>query len=122
MPCLTKNAVLVLIVEDEALVRTCTAAMLQDAGWAVIEAADAEEALSVLAAHALVTTVFTDVNMPGPVSGLSLAHKVFRQRPHVQLILTSGRGMLTEGEMPPGGQFLPKPYDCAQLTTLIRAA
>jgi CheY-like chemotaxis protein len=117
-----KSAVLILVVEDEALVRACTAALLEDAGCSVIEAGDGEEALRAFEAHARVTTVFTDINMPGPINGLSLAHKIFQMRPQVQLILTSGRGSPLEGEIPAGGQFLPKPYDCDQLTALIRAA
>jgi two-component system, response regulator PdtaR len=117
-----KNTAFILVVEDEAIVRACTAALLEDAGCSVMEACDGEEALRVFQAHALVTTVFTDINMPGAFSGLSLAHKVFRLRPQVQLILTSGRGSPLESEMPAGGRFLPKPYDCEQLTSLIRAA
>jgi CheY-like chemotaxis protein len=117
-----KNAVLILVVEDEALVRFCTSALLEDAGCSVIEAGDAEEALRAFETHPRVTTVFTDINMPGPINGLALAHKVFQMRPQVQLILTSGRGWPLEGEMPAGGQFLPKPYDGDQLTALIRAA
>jgi CheY-like chemotaxis protein len=119
---LNKNTVLILVVEDEALVRACTAALLEEAGCSVIEAADGEEALRAFEANAQVTTVFTDINMPGSFNGLALAHKIFRLRPQVQLILTSGRGALSEAEMPTGGHFLPKPYDCGQLTALIRAA
>jgi CheY-like chemotaxis protein len=116
------NTALILVVEDEALVRVCTAALLEDAGCRVIEAGDAEEALRAFEAHDQVTTLFTDINMPGPINGLSLAHRIFRMRPRVQLILTSGRGSPSEDEMPAGGHFLPKPYDCHQLTALIRAA
>jgi two-component system, response regulator PdtaR len=122
MRCFNRTSTLILIVEDEALVRVCTAALLLDAGCAVIEAADAEEALRAFEAHDQVTTVFTDINMPGAFSGLSLAHKIFRLRPQVQLILTSGRASPPESEMPAGGHFLPKPYDYDQLTSLIRAA
>jgi two-component system, response regulator PdtaR len=119
---LNKNTVLILLVEDEALVRACTAALLEEAGCGVIEAADGEEALRAFEANAEVTTVFTDINMPGSFSGLDLAHKIYRLRPQVQLILTSGRGALSEAEMPAGGHFLPKPYECGQLTALIRTA
>jgi CheY-like chemotaxis protein len=112
----------ILVVEDEALVRACTAVLLEDAGCSVIEAADGEEALRAFEADQRITTVFTDVNMPGAFDGLTLAHKIFRLRPQVQLILTSGRGVLAESEMPAGGHFLPKPYDCEQLTALIQAA
>src|SRR5580698_4676392 len=104
-----KISALILIVEDEALVRDCTAALLRDAGCDVIEAADAEEALRAFHAQALVTTLFTDINMPGAFDGLWLAHQVFRLRPEVRLFLTSGRSL--EGDMPPGGVFLSKPYD-----------
>jgi CheY-like chemotaxis protein len=116
-----ENCLLVLVVEDEALVRGCAAALLEDAGCSVIEAADAEAALVALEANARVTTVFTDINMPGPFDGLSLAHKILRLRPQVRLILTSGRSP-SEGEMPAGGLFLPKPYDCNELTALVLAA
>ena len=119
---LEKSATLILVVEDEALVRACTAALLEEAGCGVIEAADAEEALRAFGIHHQVTTVFTDINMPGPIDGLALAHRIFKLRPKVQLILTSGRGALTESEMPAGGHFLPKPYRCDQLTALIWAA
>jgi CheY-like chemotaxis protein len=119
---LDENFLLVLVVEDEALVRGCAAALLEDAGCGVIEAADAEEALRAFEAHSSqVTTVFTDINMPGAFNGLSLARKIFELRPQVQLILTSGRSP-PQDEMPAGGLFLPKPYDAGQLTALIRAA
>ena len=113
---------MVLVVEDEVLVRVCTVALLEDAGCSVIEAADAEEALRAFEAEPHVTTLFTDINMPGRFDGLSLAHRIFELRPNVQLILTSGRGAPARDEMPAGGHFLPKPYDHQQLTALIRAA
>lgn len=121
MPCRARNSAVVLIVEDEVLVRICTAALLEDAGCQVIEAADAEEALSAFEAHSEVTTLFTDINMPGRFDGLLLAHRVFELRPHVQLILTSGRAPPPQGAMPAGGHFLPKPYNHRELTALIRA-
>ena len=112
----------VLVVEDEALVRDCTVAQLEDAGFTVIEACDAEEGLREFEDHALVTTVFSDINMPGAFDGLSLMHKIFRLRPDVQLILTSGRGVPLGAEMPVGARFLLKPYNANQLTSLIKAA
>ena len=119
---LHKISPVVLVVEDEALVRGCTAAQLEDAGCCVIEAADAEEAFERFELSGLVTTLFTDINMPGPLNGLSLAHKVFQLRPHVRLILTSGGSAPHEAEMPAGGHFLPKPYNYDQLTALVCAA
>ena len=122
MPSLSPKLHFVLVVEDEALVRDCTVAQLEDAGFSVIEAADAEEAMREFEDHALVTTVFSDINMPGAFDGLSLVHKIFRLRPDVQLILTSGRGLPLDAEMPVGARFLLKPYHADQLTSLIRAA
>ena len=113
---------LVLVVEDEALVRSCAVSQLEEAGFDVIEAADAVEALREFDGHSCVTTVFTDINMPGEFDGLSLAHKIFKRRPDVQLILTSGRGVPAKSDMPAGGQFLLKPYNCNLLTALIRPA
>jgi CheY-like chemotaxis protein len=113
---------LILVVEDEALVRACAAMQLQDAGFSVIEAADAEEAMREFDAHDDITTVFTDINMPGAFDGLSLAHKIHHLRSRVQLILTSGRNPPLASEMPVGVKFLPKPYDSKALTALIAAA
>jgi DNA-binding NtrC family response regulator len=112
----------VLVVEDEALVRDCAVAQLEDAGFDVIEAADAEEGLRGFEDNVLVTTVFSDINMPGAFDGLSLMHKIFRLRPEVQLILTSGHGVPLGTEIPAGARFLLKPYNAKQLTSLIRAA
>ena len=119
---LHQNQPLVLVVEDESLVRICVAVQLQEAGCDVIEAADAEEAFREFEAHDGITTVFTDVNMPGPFDGLSLVHKVFQLRSSVRLILTSGRGPPLRHEMPAGAHFLPKPYNCTSLAALIMAA
>ncbi len=118
----SRGLAFVLVVEDEALVRECTVAHLEDAGFNVIEAADGEEALHEFEGHALVTTVFSDINMPGAFDGLSLAHKIFQLRPEVQLILTSGRGAPLDADLPVGARFLLKPYNANQLTSLIRAA
>ena len=94
---------------------------LEDEGFSVIEAADAEEALREFVEDARVTTVFSDINMPGQFNGLCLAHKIARLRPEVQVILTSGRDEPPRNEMPDRVQFLAKPYDCKALTGLIRA-
>ncbi len=107
----------ILVVEDEALVRDCTVAQLEDDGFEVIGVGNVEEALQAFHSHASLTTVFTDVNMPGPHDGLYLAHTVHALRPDVQLIVTTGRGVL-----PASALFLPKPYRYDALNALIRAA
>jgi len=121
MLALRKRPPRVLVVEDENLVRICVVDQLQEAGCDVIEAADAVEAFREFEAHDGITTVFTDITMPGPFDGLSLSHKIFQLRRSVQLILTSGGGSPLSREMPAGARFLPKPYDCTSLAALIMA-
>lgn len=111
----------VLVVDDEALIRMYAVDILQDAGFATIEAGDAEEALSLLAAHPEVSVLFTDINMPGSCDGLELARRVHALRDDVQLIITSGRMRITESELPDDGKFVAKPYEAAALTGLIHA-
>lgn len=112
----------VLVVDDEPLIRLDAADMLVDAGWTAIEAADAAEALERLTAHPEVTVLFTDINMPGEMDGLDLARQVHRQRPDVRLIITSGKRRPQADEMPGDGRFLGKPYRDHQLIALIDAA
>jgi CheY-like chemotaxis protein len=95
----------VLVVEDEVLIRDCTVVVLEDAGFGVIAAGDAHEALRKFEGHAGVTTLFTDVKMPGEIDGLSLAHMIGQLRPGVQLIITSGLRP-DDDRMPEGGHFL----------------
>jgi DNA-binding NtrC family response regulator len=117
-----KKLPFILVVEDEFLVRTCISVELGHVGFDVVEAADAEEGLRKFEGDGRITTVFSDINMPGDFDGLSLAHKISRLRPEVQLILTSGRGEPPATAMPAGVYFLPKPYDCQFLAALINTA
>lgn len=114
--------IVVLVVDDEPLIRLYAADILADAGYEVIEAADAREALAALDAHPEITVLFTDINMPGPYDGLELARKVHAVRPDVQLIITSGKERPSLTEIPREGAFVPKPYRPAMITGLIEAA
>ena len=100
---------IVLIVEDESLVRLDAALFLRDAGCEVLEAADAHEALEVVEEHP-VDVLFTDINMPGSMNGLELARKVKEARPEVRLVLTSGAVKPKPEQIPDEGAFLSKPY------------
>ena len=119
---LPQSGCFILVVEDEWLIRASIVSQLEDAGFTVIEAGGGEEALMELRDHAGVTTVFSDINMPGQIDGLHLMRVVAKLRPKVQLILTSGRGEPRMDEMPAGAKFLHKPYECQSLTDLIMAA
>jgi CheY-like chemotaxis protein len=102
---------LVLIVEDEALVRAMGAVIFADAGFRVIEAVNGEEALEFLNADAEVRLIFTDVSLPGKIDGLALARQVRDRWPHIGIIVVSGQLMPQPYELPSGGRFHRKPYD-----------
>lgn len=110
--------VLVLLVEDEPLVRIIAVESLEEAGYEVIEARDAVEALALMAARNDIGVLFTDVNMPGSLNGLELAELIHERWPDVRLVITSGRPL--EREVPDDGAFLPKPYTPAEMTRAIR--
>jgi CheY-like chemotaxis protein len=103
----------VLVVEDEELIRMLGAELFSEAGFQVVEAANAEEALELLVALSAVHLLFTDVNMPGPIDGLALAHRVGEEWPHIGIIIVSGQGIPDPGALPSGSRFHTKPYDAA---------
>jgi CheY-like chemotaxis protein len=107
----------VLLVEDEPLARMTAAAELEEAGFQVLEAANADVALAVLEARSdEVQVQFTDVDIPGSMDGLALAKQVHSRWPHV-LLISSGYARPHPGEIPDHDQFVPKPYGAA---TLVR--
>lgn len=113
----------ILVVEDEVLVRSVVAAYLRECGFDVIEAGGAEEAIRVLQAEIRVDIVFSDVNMPGSMDGFGLAQWVRRERPWLKVILTSGAARTAQaaGDLCESGPILAKPYDHAELEQHIRA-
>ena len=100
----------VLIVEDEPLVRLTGADLLADAGFDVLEASNADEALRILEANQEVRVVFSDVEMPGSLDGLGLARNICQRWPSIGIVLTSGH-RIREEMIPCDGRFVAKPYD-----------
>jgi two-component system, response regulator PdtaR len=101
----------ILLVEDEPLVRMTTVDELEEAGFHVLEAANADVALKVLEARSdEVQVLFTDVDMPGSMDGLALAEQVFARWPHIRLLISSGYARPGPNELPDHGRFIPKPY------------
>ena len=101
----------VLVVEDDILVRVTVADYLRDAGYKVIEAANAAEALQIFACGEPVDVVFTDIQMPGAMDGLMLARWVRDHHPETEVLVTSGKGRdgVSSGLIADDA-FFPKPY------------
>jgi CheY-like chemotaxis protein len=110
----TKRPV-VLVVEDEDLVRASAVEWMEEAGFEAVEAANAEEAIQVLENRSDIRLVFTDVEIPGSMDGLKLAQAVRNRWPHIKLIMTSGQSLPAETDLPQGGRFVAKPYGPSQL-------
>jgi CheY-like chemotaxis protein len=110
----------VLVVEDESLIRSTATNMVEEAGFEAIAAADADEAIRILESRNDISAVFTDVQMPGSMNGLRLAWVVRNRWPPVALILTSGQTDLRSTELPSGGRFLRKPYLPSQVEAALR--
>jgi two-component system, response regulator PdtaR len=109
------EGLVVLVAEDETLVRLLANDILSDAGYRVLEARDGQEALTILEVHDDVRALFTDVNMPH-VDGLSLAKIVSERWPDMGIVVTSGAAAAPEGY-----RFLPKPYNPESLLRDIEA-
>jgi CheY-like chemotaxis protein len=105
------GALVVLLVEDEPLVRMTAVDELEEAGFHVLEAANADIALQVLEAVAdEVRVLFTDVDMPGSMNGMALAEHVNAKWPHIMLLISSGYSAPDPSEIPDHGHFVAKPY------------
>jgi CheY-like chemotaxis protein len=107
----------ILIVEDEALIRMNAVQMVEDAGYTVLEASNADDAIAILNRRRDIRVVFTDINMPGSRSGLKLAHAIRRRWPPIDLIVTSG--LPAERALPPGAHFVRKPYENNRVVALL---
>jgi CheY-like chemotaxis protein len=110
----------VLLVEDEPLVRMLGMDVLEEAGFEVVEAANADEALSHLQARPDVQVLFTDIDMPGKLDGLDLARAVHKHWPEIGLLIASGKVRPSAEEIPDSGRFLPKPYELGAVVRIVR--
>ena len=110
----------VLIVEDELLLRMDAIDMIEAAGFEVVEAGNADEAIEVLDARRDITVVFTDIQMPGSMDGLKLARAVRGRWPPIKIVATSGHVEVSETDLPEGGRFLAKPYSSVQVAGVLR--
>ena len=119
-PEIPDRPMVVVVAEDEAVVRLSAVELLRDQGFVTIEAAHAKAALKICELQAAeIDILFTDIDMPGPMNGLELAHRVREQWPWISIIIVSGNFFVHVAELPAAGRFLPKPYDMLHVANLI---
>lgn len=106
----------VLVVEDEPITRILACDITGDAGFPFIEATDVAEALSAMEAESSIGIVFTDIDMPGRLNGLQMAHRIRELWPPVRFLVVSGQWPLAADALPAQSRFLSKPYDVAAIT------
>ena len=114
------SPVYVLVVEDDFLNRLHAVNLVEDAGYIAVAASNADEAITILEARKDIRIVFTDIDMPGSMDGLKLAHAIRERWPPIELILTSGHFDLSDDEIPERGRFFPKPYRDQEIISALQ--
>ena len=116
----------VLVVEDEMLLRMRAVDMVEDAGYTSVEAVDADEAVAILENRSDIALMFTDIQMPGSMDGLKLAHTVRERWPPIKIILVSGQVKPATIDIPADSRFFGKPLEAkvmiAQIQSMIGQA
>ena len=111
----------VLVVEDELILRMRAVDIVEDAGFTPIEAVNADDAIQILESRDDIAVLFTDIQMPGSMDGLRLAHLVHSRWPHIKIILVSGQIAVTDDDKPEDSKFFPKPIEIQQMVVELRA-
>jgi CheY-like chemotaxis protein len=105
----------VLVVEDEMLLRMRTVDMVEDAGFTSVEAVDADDAVAILESRSDIALLFTDIQMPGSMDGLKLAHAVHERWPPIKIIVVSGQLKLASIDIPADSRFFGKPLEAREM-------
>src|SRR5215208_2707988 len=105
----------VLVVEDEMVLRMRAVDIVEDAGFTPIQAVDADQALSILEMRSDISLLFSDIQMPGSMDGLKLAHAVHDRWPCIKIILVSGQTELADTDRPADSRFFDKPLEMKQM-------
>src|SRR6195256_3252127 len=113
--------VVVLVVEDEMLLRLRAVDMVEDAGYTSVEAVDADEAIAILESRSDIALMFTDIQMPGSMNGLKLAHAVRERWPPIKIILVSGQLKLADIDIPADSRFYGKPLEAKEMIAELQS-
>jgi two-component system, response regulator PdtaR len=111
----------VLVVEDEPLLRMMAIEVVEEAGFVALEAGNADEAVALLESRSDISLLFTDINMPGSMDGLKLAHAVRRRWAPIKILLVSGQVRLQPSQLPSSSRFVTKPYRTAAMVEELRS-
>ena len=114
------DQLVVLVVEDEPLIRMDIADELAMRGFKVLEAGDAREAIAILYDNPDIQILFTDIDMPGSMDGLMLAAAVRDRWPPIKIIVASGNRSVEDSDMPAQSRFFSKPYRADALARAMR--
>src|SRR6202158_4188765 len=110
----------VLVVEDEMLLRMRAVDMGEDAGYTSVEAVDADEAVAILESRSDIALMFTDIQMPGSMDGLKLAHTVHERWPPIKIMLVSGQLKPANIDIPADSRFYGKPLEATEMIAEMR--
>jgi two-component sensor histidine kinase len=110
----------VLVVEDELVLRLRAVDIVEDAGFTAIEAVNADEALLILESRSDISLLFTDIQMPGSIDGLQLAHTVHKRWPAIKIVLVSGQVKLSDTDKPADSRFFGKPLEVQQIISELQ--
>ncbi|MEA2893408.1 MAG: hypothetical protein QOI05_4201 [Bradyrhizobium sp.] len=111
----------VLVVEDEMVLRMRAVDIVEDAGFCPVEAVNADEAISILESRSDISLLFTDIQMPGSMDGLKLAHAVHERWPDIKIMLVSGQVTPTDAEKPADSRFFGKPLAVEKMISELQA-
>jgi CheY-like chemotaxis protein len=111
----------VLIVEDEMMLRMRAIDMVEDAGYTPIEALDADEAVAILESRSDIALMCTDIQMPGSMDGLELAHTVRARWPSIKIIVVSGQLNPLSIDLPPCSRFFGKSFEAGKMIAQMRS-
>lgn len=108
----------VLVVEDEAIIRIETVQMIKDAGYAVLDAPNTDDAIKILESRGDIRAVFMEIRVPGQLDGMGLARAIAERWPSVRLIATSSVPKIDK--FPADWRYIPKPYESGQIAAALR--
>jgi CheY-like chemotaxis protein len=110
----------VLVVEDEMLLRMRAVDMVEDAGYTSVEAVDADEAVKILESRSDIALLLTDIQMAGSIDGLKLAFAVHQRWPPIKIILVSGKLQPSKTDIPSNSRFFVKPLEPTEMMAEIQ--